>query len=368
MSSDTSSSSSSFTFLLDGLGDPAVAGAITAAVSAKAGGLRARSDPAALTLEVESPDRFTEDLADEVIHEARAFGLEPRDRVGSSFVATLAPDQLRDRVRHEWASRFATGLVFLLPALGLHYLTPFLAMGTTAIPRTIEAALVGWTIIAACWPVIYQALLATAALRMTPDLFAGALIVGSFIAGLVMLALGTTTPPIFHATAYAILAASFARFVVWRTIDRRAGHAHRMTPSAVPLALLFVIGVAGLIVDPLGGVAALLAIPTLIASLSINRLSGLAGPYAILPLFGFVAALLILPRFANLPTEGRIEAAFALNLGYTLLLGLFPPGPREPGKTVAPPMIDATTDDLDDDDDSGRNDDPDSASSGAARA
>src|SRR5690606_13895450 len=105
-------------------------------------GLVARCDPAAQTLEIETEGPVDEALSDEVARLVRHHGYEPRDRVSSSFIASVTSEQLRARLAFEWTSRFATALVFLLPAIALHYLTPALATGGRLIPHLIEAALV----------------------------------------------------------------------------------------------------------------------------------------------------------------------------------------------------------------------------------
>jgi len=327
--SDSAPDASGFTFRLDGLGSPAVAGRLSGRVHDETG-LATRCDPAALRLDVETPDGrpLTEDDADSVIAVARPCGLEPRDRVGTSFVAGLEPERLRQRIAHEWSSRFATGLVFLLPALVLHALLPRLTGGGPRyVPFGIEALLVGWSAIAAAWPVLYQMLLAIVFRRVTPDLHAGLPIVIAFVVGIID-TVRHAPETAFDIAAWCILAVGWQRTVIWRTLPRRAGHAHLMAPSEPLLAASLVVA---LLVAPFDGRAAaamILAVPSGLACLSVNRLSpGLA---ATLPSIGFAGLLLLSPLvMPEAWTAHRLEAAFAFNVLVTTVYGFAPPGPTD---------------------------------------
>lgn len=325
-----------FTFMLDGIGDPIVAQSITRDIRADLG-MRSRSDPAAMTLEIESEEPITERDADAVIEIARRYGLEPRDRVGSSFVAGIGVGQLRERVAHEWSSRFATALVFLAPALALSYLAPYLTMESLIIPRGIEAILVGWSMIAVGWPVLYQAILSMRTLRMTPDLFATLLIVPAFAVGIGMIFVDPERAR-FHITAYALLAMSFQRAAVWRRGPKCAGRAERMAPSATPLLLIALLAAATLPFDPVGAASILLVTPAMIAALSINRLPSMSGAFVYLPLLGLIGAMLLAPRIDDRLAGGRIEAAFLLNVGFTLLLAAATPRRRSENVDEASPV------------------------------
>ena len=309
-----------FTFLLDGLGDPRVTQALTRDVHARLG-LVARADPAGLWLEVESPSLLDEALADRVAALTRRRGLELRDRIGATFSPSTTKEQLRARLAHEWASRFATGMVFLLPAIALHYLTPILAQGSTVIPEGIQAALVGWSIVAAAWPVAWQGWLSMRRLRMTPDVFALAAIGFPFGVSLARL-VTRASPPAFHAAAFAILAVALQRAIVWRRAANLEGQAHRMLPSAVPLLVAFTLATAAAVLDQTAGMAVFLATPAMLGSLSINRL--LPATSLLLPvlLFDAVLATSSLGLDARW-LSGRIEAAFAFNIGITLACSMF---------------------------------------------
>ncbi len=317
-----------FTFMLDGMGDPIIARDLTRALHESLG-LVARADPAGMWLEIESEQPIDEALSDRVADVARRLGFEPRDRASSSFVPSLTAGQLRQRLAFEWTSRWATGLVFLLPALALHYLTPSLAQGGRLIPGMIEATLVIWSLVAAGWPIIWQGLLAIFARRMTPDLFNLAGLVVSLLYGLVMVALARENT--LHMTSYFIIAATLQRLIIWRRAERLQGQSHLMPPARWLLGVVLIAGLALACFDFAGGMAALLAMPAMIGVLSCNRLVhpfGALMPAALMS--GFLALAPAVVSAAQL--AGRIEAAFAFNalltLAYGLALGGRPSGPK----------------------------------------
>ena len=320
-----------FLFLMDGLGDPAQAQALSGAVFRELA-LPARADPAGMWLEVESPGPMTEAIADQVALLAHRQGLDLRDRIGSDFSPRVTESELVKRLSFEWTSRLATALVFLVPALFLHYLTPRLATGGLLIPRFLEAVLVGWSLIAATWPVLYQAALALASLRMTPDLYAAALMLIAFAHGLFAWILSAQSAS-FFVTAYAILALALQRMLLWRTEPRRAGHAHLMLPTSRLLGFILLLGCALMPFDIAGAFAFLLAAPAMMGALSVNRLlPGFLTPFPIL-MFAFLLATApwFMPALgAPGPVLGRVEAAFAFCVVISLLLGLAPPRTRQP--------------------------------------
>lgn len=201
-----------FRFLLDGIAEPAYAQRLTGRLKSELN-LASRCDPAGMWLDVDFDATPTSSDSDAIASVAGRFGLCPRDRIGSTFVASVTGDQLVKRVRHEWASRFATGLVFLLPALGLHYLTPLLTTGPRYVPHGLEAALVGWSILAAAWPAMFQGILSLRRLTVTPDLIAFIMVAASYMLGIQQTVTGQPWT-CFHVTAYAIISLSFQRLVV----------------------------------------------------------------------------------------------------------------------------------------------------------
>lgn len=311
-----------FTFMLDGIGDPATARGLTKALH-EHHEMTARSDPAGMWLEIESDEAVTENTADEVVEVARTWGIEPRDRVSGSFIATATAEQLRDRLKHEWLSRWATSLVFLLPAIVLHVLTPALAQGTRYIPHGIEATLVGWTIVAAAWPIVYQGLLGIVSFRMTPDLFSTAIIVPTFMFGLWQTVTGWDDT-VFHVTAYAIIATTWQRAVVWRRVEARAEHAHLMLPATRPMMIVLVAAFMLVWIDATSAMAIMIAFPTMIGVLSVNRVQ--PGNMALFPVIAFVGLLILSPWiFGESLAVRRVEAAFIFNLAMTTWLGFSPP-------------------------------------------
>lgn len=318
-----------FTFMLDGLGDAIVARDLTREVHETLG-VVARSDPAGMWLEIESANPVDEALSDRVAEVTRRFGLEPRDRTSSSFVPSVTAEQLRQRMMYEWTSRWATGLVFLLPAVVLHYLTPMLAQGSRLIPGMIEATLVIWSLIAACWPIVWQGLLAAQSRRMTPDLFTTAGMAVSLAIGLAMVVLARENT--LHITSYFIIAATTQRMMIWRRATRLDGNAHLMPPSRWLLGAVLMAGLALACFDFSGGMAVLLAMPALISPLSINRIAHPFG--AMIPAMLMCVLLGIAPAvFPRDYLSGRIEAAFGFNILLTVVYGIFLGGSRIGART-----------------------------------
>lgn len=306
-----------FTFMLDGLGDPIVARDLTRTVHETLA-VVARSDPAGMWLEIESDHPIDETMADRIALITRRFGLEPRDRTSSSFVSSVTAGQLRQRMAYEWTSRWATGLVFLLPALALHYLTPVLAQGSRLIPGMIEATLIVWSLVAAAWPIVWQGLLALRARRITPDLFTLVGLAISLIAGLISVIVARENP--LNITAMLIIAATTQRMIVCRRAERLDGCGHLMPPSRWLLGIVLIGAMILIWFDFDGAISMLLAMPALISLLSINRLTHPFG--AMIPPLLMCCLLAIAPAFfPEAYLAGRVEAAFAFNVLLTLIYG-----------------------------------------------
>jgi len=306
-----------FTFMLDGIGDPIAARDLTRAVHEMLG-VVARSDPAGMWLEIEADQPIDEAMSDRVAAITRRFALEPRDRSSSSFVSSVTAEQLRQRIAYEWTSRWATGLVFLLPALALHYLTPILAQGSRLIPGMIEATLVAWSLIAAAWPIVWQGLLALRARRMTPDLFTLVGLAVSLVAGLAAVVVARENT--LHITSMIIIAATTQRMIICRRAARLEGLAHFMPPSRGLLGFVLIGAMVLLWFDFAGAMATLLAMPALISLLSINRLAHPLG--AMIPPLLMCGLLAVAPAvFPEVYLAGRVEAAFAFNVLLTLIYG-----------------------------------------------
>lgn len=294
-------------------------------------GVVSRCDPAGMLLEVECGEGavIDEAFADKVIEVARHWGIEPRDRVGSSFVSTISADALRKRLESEWRSRLATGLVFLLPAMLMHYLKGYLAGATNYVPNGIEAALVGWVIVASCWPILYQMMVSVFSFRMTPDLFQGTLIIVSFVAGVWATVRGEAATT-FHITAFAVLSIALQRMVVWKNAARTAGRGHLMLPFSSVLVVLYVASIVVMyLFDFSSGLCMMLAVPAMLGLLAINRLGH---PVTwVIPVFLFVALLGVTPvAFGDsvMMTAGRVEGAFGFVVLITISCGVF--GMRDP--------------------------------------
>ena len=284
---------------------------------------------------------------------ARAFGLEIRDRAGRSFRPDNDLETLRGRLVYEYKSRFATALMFGLPALALHYVGPFLAGGTGEArsqfyPWMIEFLLVGWVCIAAGWPILWQGLLALVHLRVTADLLTGLVVVAAFIGSAVgVLATpwarqwwGLGSGPMFHAVDLAVTMAVLQRWLAHRAAPHLSGKTPLMIPSFSKvvgfwLCLSLVVwwfdgGEAGL--------ATALIFPPLSGLGSINRWS--PGLTFLLPTVAFAALLLVGPRALSVPVDGvhiEIAAGFCLIMTITMGLGWAGEGGEERREKRAAP-------------------------------
>lgn len=185
--------------ILDGLTDPVLARRLSAAWAlagfdnaVDASGQRAWIAPK------NKDESLTEDEAERAAQVARAVGIEMRDRAGSRFKAENDPLVLGRQIVYEYRSRFATAMVYGLPALAVHYLAPILATGGGREPRDMvypwlfELLLGGWVILAAGWPLLWQGLVSLIHLRMTSDLFFSMLILAAFVPS----ALGVLSMPL----------------------------------------------------------------------------------------------------------------------------------------------------------------------------
>lgn len=310
----------SFIFILDGLGAPAFAGKITRHIKDELG-LFSRCDPAGMWLEIETQDPVTENIANAVCNVVSKFGLLPRDRVGTSFVPSVNIKQLQKRILFEWKGRWATALVFLLPALILHYATPLLSLGSRYIPHSLEALLVGWSIIAALWPVMYQGVLSLRYKIISPDLLGMLIIVILFIIGIIQTVMGANET-LFHAVSYAVISISFQRMIIWRKVENLNGQYHRMISSQYFLLFIYFLAVTALIFDYRSSISILLATPLMLSYLAINKLSTPLGTF--IPILLFTIFLAISTTFIKEPLLiMQYEAAFIFNICITIIYGLY---------------------------------------------
>lgn len=276
---------------------------------------------------------LTEADVDRAATVARAFALEVRDRAGSTFVAQNDLQALRDRMAYEYKSRFATALVFVLPALALHYLAPVLAPGAGSSPRDMmypwlfEAILVGWACIAAGWPILWQGGLALVHLRMTADLFTSLILAGLWLpsaGGVVVLILGWppwfgVAGPGFYACGYTLIVAVFGRWMAHKYADRIAGRVDLMIRGYRAWLVVWMLLSIGVIMkDWRLGVATAMLLPPLTSLGGVNRLA--PGSSAALPVLAFTVVFLLGPRALNLSLEGvQVEIAFLFSFLMTLV-------------------------------------------------
>lgn len=267
---------------------------------------------------------------------ARAFGLELRDRAGSSFTAANDLAALRRQITYEYKSRFATAVVFGLPALLLHWLGPMLSSAgdrdarAMVYPWLIEMGLTGWLVLAAGWPILWQGGASALHLRLTPDLYTTLLVVVSFVpSALAILAMpltsqpwlgpaGADSGPTMHIAAWAILLATLQRWLLHRSSQQLAGRAAFMIPRTARLLLGWLTLAAGVcvVLGPRWALSIMLLLPPMLSSTAIGpRTGGLA---SLLPVAGFACFFLASSRgwqgLQLLPIRTEVAAGFCLML------------------------------------------------------
>lgn len=279
-------------------------------------------------------EALTEAEVDRAAAIARAYGLELRDRVGGTFRADNSLCELRGRMVYEYKSRLATAVVFVLPALGLHYFGGRLAGGTAdaaamILPWLFEALLIGWACMAAAWPILWQGGLAVVHLRVTGDVLTAAVIVGAFVPSLVMIVgaiLGHSfdATPCFHAAGYATLIAVTGRWLLHRAAGNIAGRADLLMPRFSRLAgpWLLIAAAMAVMVELEAALALAILMPPLIGFAGINR-SAPAMSYPI-SVVSFALLIFIGAPALNLNIDGwRIEIAawFSMLFGLAMAWG-----------------------------------------------
>lgn len=299
-------------------------------------------DPAgqAAWLAREDGQALTEAQVDDAAAVARTFGVELRDRVGSAFVPANDLDALRDRLAYEFKSRFATALVFGLPALGLHYGAGLLTTtsdGPRAMlyPWAFEWLLVGWACLAAGWPMLWNGLLAAVHLRATSDLLLTLIVAATLLPGLAGIAaiivtgdtwlgIGPADGPMLHVPLCAVMLSCLQRWRFHRAARALAGRGDWMPPAVNRMAGLWVAlsVVAWAWQGREMGLAIALLWPPLVALGAINPWS--PGASMLLPVLGFASVLLVGPEALQLPVRGvavEIAAGFGL-----MMTGVFVAG------------------------------------------
>jgi len=334
--------------ILDGLQDP-VAGRALSARWSEAGfdnAVDIAGQCAWLSLGVDIgaggcvEDALTESDVDRAAAMGREFGVELRDRVGKTFQAKNELASLRGQMVYEYKSRFATAVVFGLPALGLHYMAPVLAGGGgearwMAYPWLLELLLVGWSCLAAGWPILWQGMVALVHLRATGDLLVmltiGVAFVPSAVGGLSLVVTGEPwfgAPlegggPAFHAAVLALMLAVGGRWLVYRFADRLSGRANLMLAGFGRLIVAW-LGVSAVVMVMVGwewGLAFAMLMPSFISLGAINHWS--PGWSVVLPVVAFGGLFLGGEGVVGLSLEGvQIEAAAGFGLMMTLVLAV----------------------------------------------
>ncbi|MBI1337888.1 MAG: hypothetical protein GC164_13130 [Phycisphaera sp.] len=319
--------------ILDGLQDPALAQALSAAWARA--GLSNSVDPAGQCAELRH-DHMTQSEIDRSAAIARAFGIELRDRAGQAFVADNDLALLREQTAKEYRARLAQALVYLLPAVVLHYVGPYLAEGggrepsAMLYPWLFEALLVGWACFVGAWPILWQGVAAARHLRATGDLLASVIILLSYLPsvwGTLSLlwqdhAWFGTAGPMCHATAYTVLIALTQRYALHRHTDGLAGrgamllrgHARLVGTWLLVMALLF-IGVSMTTSIATGWFVSLtfgMLLPPLVSLGAVNRIT--PGWSSVLPIFAF-AVVFVMGKVGQVDiTQVRVEVAAGFGL------------------------------------------------------
>lgn len=320
--------------ILDGLQDPYLAQRLSAQLSEK--GFDNAVDIAgqcAWISKRHKPDTLlTEHDVDRAAVLAREYGLEVRDRAGETFIAENELPALRKRMSYEYKSRFATALVFGLPALLLHYMAPILASGSGNITRSMaypwlfELILVGWACLAAGWPILWQGMLSLITLRMTSDLLTSVLVLAAFVPSALGLASMSwralpwfnmaETGPMFHAAMMVMMLAVLQRWLVYRVSEKLSGRATLMMFGFgrflfAWIALAVVVGCAMRRWEM--GLAVAMVLPPAISLGAINKWS--PGWSMALPVLGFALFFVMGPRAMGRGIDGvelEIAAGFQL--------------------------------------------------------
>ena len=267
---------------------------------------------------------------------ARAFGLEIRDRIGRNFQPDNDLNALRVRMADEYRSRFATAIMFGLPALALHYIGPTLTGDPTNLrqmfyPWMIECLLVGWLCIAAGWPILWQGGLSLFHLRPTADLLTTAIVMVSFVPSTIGIfsVLFFDQPwfivdaPIFYATNFTIIIAVLQRWLLHRVAGQLSGQAMLMLSRFGRLIVAWVIvaAIAGIAVGWRTGLAFALLLPPLASLAAINPWNPLWS--SILPTFAFAGIVLMDPLIADFSLAGvRIEVVSGVVIMQTVVMAL----------------------------------------------
>ncbi len=283
---------------------------------------------------------LTEGDVDRAAAIARRFGLEIRDRAGKTFQPDNDLASLHERMAYEYKSRFATAVVFVLPALAMHYAGPWLAGGATGArdmlyPWLFELLLVGWACIAAGWPILWQGVLSLVNRRGTGDLLTSLIVVAAFVPsalGVVTLiatgrtwlgASGSGVPgdgPAFHAAGVAIALAVLGRWLAYRVIANLSGKANVMLLRFGRLIVLW-IAASAVVAFLMGwhwGLAFGLLLPPLASLGAINPWS--PGWSAVLPVAAFSVVFLLGPGAMRVSLESvQTETA----AGFALIMTLF---------------------------------------------
>jgi len=289
--------------------------------------------------ELEGGRELTEKDVDRAAAVARGVGVEVRDRVGSTFKAANDLDAMRKQLAYEYKSRFATALMFGLPAIALHYVGPVLSGGGSESRRMVypwmfEMVLVGWACLAAGWPILWQGALALLHLRATGDLLTAVAVVVPFAASaLALFSMSWRVEPmwlglehggpLFYASMFAMILAVLQRWLAHRAAARLGGRATLLLSPFGRLVFAWLV-FATVIACTRGagvGLAVALLLPPMISLGAVNRWS--PGWSMVLPVVAFAVVLLLGSRVLPVKSSGvEIEIAVGFQLMMVVVMGL----------------------------------------------
>lgn len=275
---------------------------------------------------------------------ARAFGVEPRERVGSEFKPVNDLPALRDQMTREYRARFAQSLVFGLPALAVHYLGPMLASGggqsagSMAFPWLLEMVLVGWALWVAGLPLLWQGAWSLIHLRPTADLLTTTIVMFAFVpsavgvGSLLFIAepwFGSPTAPhsgtqplagpAFHIAILAVMIATGQRWLMHRQVEKLSGRGNRMLPHCAGLFAMWTLAMVStmFLAGWQTGMIFALLLPPLISSAGINRST--PSWSAALPVLAFAPFFLFAPQ--ALPSTAPAQALrFEIAVGFAVMM------------------------------------------------
>jgi hypothetical protein len=292
-------------YQIDGLGDPSHAARLSRRL-ADEHGLRSRADPAGQWLDVDVPDGGDVQAPDQAARAAATY-------YGLVLTGPGERRALRAVLELRWRRLFAGATGVVVSVLILHFALQ---------PRPWSGWELGVGIIALVAPgrpILYRAIVALRALRMSPDLWTCFVVMVALVGTLIGMWRGTDAT-VAHVPALAVWAMCLQRWLITRRLARLDGGGRHALPTSRLFGLLALIVVAiAALVSLESGLAVALCLPPMIGLFSVNR--ALPGPAAAVPALAFAPLLVALPRITGVTVPGaQAEAAIVFQCAYVCML------------------------------------------------